>query len=324
MGRVPQLAAHSDRLTLFVIVCTVWSSWGSPLNAQVIPGTGTQLKSVGDDFEDEPDWRFDANSPKSSRNIDKRERGPLAESSNGRWLEGPHRGAPDLMRIVATPADGLLGSERSLLIRTLHPGVPGKLSYEPQQDDIMVKVKRRLGQPVPVDWSPNCVVRVYVPPFKDWENRTGSSFGFRTDVWGSKRGKRQVEQYWPGMFFNLRSETDPRFDRDSAYLMIRGDERGRDLRGPEVTPGWWTLGLSVSPDGMCHFYGKKGVEELTASDRLASHFCYGYTAQRMDLFFFNIVTMDNNTWSTPWIIDDPTFYYSPPLASAPRHTAKRR
>ncbi len=91
--------------------------------------------------------------------------------------------------------------------------------------------------------------------------------------------------------------------------MIRGDERGQDVRGPDITPGWWTLGLSVSPDGECHFYAREGVEDLTPEDHLASYFCYSYRAERMDLFFFNIVAMDDNhTTSTPWIIDDPTFY----------------
>jgi len=293
----------------------------------VVPGTGQQVASVGDDFENQPDWRYFPNYPKSSRNIDKRERGPLGQSKNGRWLEGPHRGTPDLMHLVETPLNGLPGSESSLLIRSLRPGVPRKVSGEPQQDDIMVKVKRRVGRPVAVSTSPNCVVRVFVPPYPEWEDRTGASFGFRSDVWGKKPGSRELEQYWPGIFINFRSETDRRFHNDSAYIMIRGDEKGRDIRGPEVSPGWWTLGLSVSPDGMCHFYAREGVDDLQREDRLGSYFCYGFRAERMDLFFFNIVTMDDGrTWSTPWVIDDPAFYSSPLLAriSNPFQKKKRR
>ena len=95
------------------------------------------------------------------------------------------------------------------------------------------------------------MVRVFVPPFEEWENRSGASFGFRTDCWGKKRGKFKQEQYWPGLFINFRSATDRRFSQDSAFLTVRADQRGRDIRGPEITPGWWTMGMSVTGDGRC-------------------------------------------------------------------------
>ena len=71
----------------------------------VVPGSGFKIDLVGDDFED-PNWDFFYNHPKSSRNIDEQERGPLAQSKNGRWLEGPHRGTPDIMKRVLTPDGG--------------------------------------------------------------------------------------------------------------------------------------------------------------------------------------------------------------------------
>ena len=281
----------------------------------VVPGTGERVTQVGDDFED-PSWNFNFNHPKSSRNINKRENGPLAISDNRRWLEGPHRGTPDVMQRVPTPAGGLDGSEGALLIRTIRPGIPRKTTQTPQQDDIMVTVKRRLGQPVPVSALPNCVVRVYVPPFDQWEDRSGASFGFRGDCWGRKPGQRKLEQYWPGMFFNFRSGTDHNISQDRAYISIRSDHRGRDIRGPELQPGWWTLGMSVTADGMWHFFAKPGVEDLTAADHLASYYPYDFRAERFDLFFFNVVTMDNGqTWSTPWIIDDPQLFRVTTLAS---------
>ncbi len=160
----------------------------------------------------------------------------------------------------------------SLLMQTRYSGIPGKPTGKAQQDDIMVKVRRRLGKSVPPSWNPNCVVRVYVPPFDQWEDRTGASFGFRTDCWGKKPGskkKEKLEQFWPGIFVNFRSKTDRRFSEDSAYLTIRADERGRDIRGPEITPGWWTMGLSVGGDGMCHFYASRGIDDLRPEDRLS-------------------------------------------------------
>lgn len=274
----------------------------------VIPGTGVMIAGVGDDLED-PNWSYQPNFPKSSRNIDERENGPLGRSANRRWLEGPHRGTPDILERVPTPEGGLPGSEGSLLIRTLRPGIPGRTSAMSQQDDIMVSIDKRLGRSIKVSERPNCVVRVYVPPFEQWEDRTGASFGFRTDVWGTKPGQFKVEQYWPGIFINYRAARHSKDRRPSAYLTIRGDALGHDIRGPEVRPGWWTMGLSVSADGMCHFYAREGLEDLSQEDHLASYFCYGYRARHMDLFFFNVLTQDNGkVWSTPWIIDDPTFF----------------
>ncbi|MEM8679656.1 MAG: hypothetical protein AAGF97_09925 [Planctomycetota bacterium] len=289
----------------------VWA--GKP----IVPGTGVEITKVGDDFEGDS-WQYFPKHPKSSRNIDKKERMPLATSANGRWMEGPHRGTPDLVKRVPTPPEGLPGSEYSLLIRTQRPGVPKKPTMEPQQDDLMIKVRRRLGRSLSPKLCPRSVVRVYVPPFDRWENRTGASFGYRIDCWGTRPGEKpdDLTQYWPGIFFNFRSETSRRFEEDSAFLTIRGDQRGRDLRGPEITPGWWTLGMSLSPDGQCHFFVKRGLGELTEEDCLGSHFCYGYRADRFDLVFFNIVTFDNGQVpSTPWIIDDPKVYYIPQTAS---------
>lgn len=283
----------------------------------VVPGTGVEIQKVGDDFEGRR-WEYSYNHPKSSRNIDEKERSPLAQSSNGRWLEGPHRGTPDLVRRVPTPAGGLPTSEYSLLIQTKRPGIPNRPSHKPQQDDLMLKVWRRLGSGIPVTLSPSCVVHVYVPPFDQWENRTGASFGVRIDCWGTKPGDDELEQYWPGIFFNFRSRTSRRYREDSAFMTVRGDQRGRDLRGPDVTPGWWTVGMSVSPDGQCHFYAKKGLETLTPADRLGSYFCYGYRAKRFDLVFFNVVTFDNGgVLSTPWIIDDPKVFYAQQMAQRP-------
>lgn len=206
-------------------------------------------------------------------------------------------------------------------MQTMRPGIPGDVTNQPQQDDLMVKVKRRIGHPIPADWSPNCVVRVYVPPFSEWENRTGASFGFRSDCWGRRANREEgvsledaeLEQYWPGLFFNFRSQSQRNVGRDSAYMNIRSDTQGRDTRGPDLTPGWWTLGLSISPDGKCHFYARQGVDDLTDDDRIGSYFCYGYRAERMDLFFFNVVTMDDGrSESTKWIVDDPEFYCTVP------------
>lgn len=284
---------------------------------RVVPGTGIRLMRVGDDLEDE-NWQYQRRGDKSSRNIDEKERAPVGRSANGRWSEGPHRGQPDLVKRIPTPPGGLAASEGSLLIRTLKPGVPGELSYKPQQDDLILDVKKRLGESIDPSSKPNCVTRVYLPDFEYWEKRTGSHFGFRLDTWGRKELSFRTQQYWPGIFINLRSASDDSYDENSAFLTIRANGRGRDIKGPEIKDlGWWTLGLSVCPDGMIHFYASPGVDDLTAEDYLTSQYCYGFRCRRVDLFFFNVVTTDDGkSKSTPWIVDDPMFYVSSPRMAA--------
>ena len=309
---------------LFPFVCGVVAvsaaTWIQNGQAErVVPGMGSKLLDVGDDLEDS-EWEYRFHGKKSSRNIDERERSPLGSSSNGRWSEGPHRGQPDLIRRIPTPANGLPGSDGSLLMRTLYPGIPGKLTNKPQQDDLVLDIRKRLGKSISPKTRPNCVTRVYLPPFENWEARSGSHFGFRLDTWGRRELSLKTEQYWPGIFINFRSQTDSRFDKDSAFFLVRADSRGRDIKGPEIKQlGWWTLGMSVSPDGKIHYFAHPGIEDLTQDAHLTSQFCYGYRCRRVDLFFFNVVTTDDGkTQSTPWVVDDPTFYSTSQIANKPR------
>ena len=136
----------------------------------VVPGTGVKLTNVGDDFED-LNWTFHPNFPKSSDEQDEQRRQPAGWSQNRRWYEGIKRGCPDLVQRVPTPTGGLEGSEGALLMRTIRSGIPGRPSYTMQQDDFICNVWQRLGNKIPVRQSPSCVVRVFMPPIKKWENR---------------------------------------------------------------------------------------------------------------------------------------------------------
>lgn len=284
----------------------------------LVPGTGTPIPALQDDFE-ETEWSFTANAPKSSREQDRNERYPLGTSENDRWIESGKRGYPDVVRRVEPPEGGLPGSQGALLLKTLHSGVPGYRSGRMQQDDFLMN--NTTGYYIPVGQSPSAVVRVYVPPFEEWEQRTGSTFGFRADLqttqtevqrrfFRSDLRRSKTEAYWPGFFIQLRSRRDNGRDQDSAVLLIRSDENGRDLFGPEITePGWWTLGMAFSPDGRVHYYAGPGVDALTSEDHVASHFPYGFRAERLNTIFFNVCNRDDGrSWSTEWIIDDPTLY----------------
>jgi hypothetical protein len=284
----------------------------------VIPGTGIQVEQVGDDFED-PEWRWNHNWPKSSQNLDDNSNTPAGDSENGRWYEGIKRGHPDYIKRVSTPPGGLDGSTGSLLLRSLYTGIPYSPSREQQQDDLICDVMSNLDGAIPVGQAPNMVVRVFLPPVDKWENRSGCHFAFRcaldTTVREVSRGWFATESYrrevfYPGIFIDFEAREDTGRDYDSAAIRIRGDGSGNDYKAREIAvTGWWTLGLSVTGDGMLHYYARPGVENLTAKDRLASHLAEGYRAERLRTFFFNVCNGDDGkTWSTEWIIDDPTVY----------------
>ena len=289
---------------------------------RAVPGRGQKAPEIGDDFED-PEWGYHENIPKSSSNIDHDERLPAGISKNNRIYESTYRGQPDIVKRVATPAGGSPGSHWSLALRSRETGIPGAPSRKMQQDDLLVNVTSILG-PVPVSKSPSVVVRVFLPPFQQWERRTGASFGFRAELEGgsmqlashkgffssSKRMRRKQEAYWPGFFIQFNSKSDGQNKEDSALILVRAGTQGEDIPGPTITQtGWWTLGMSFTPDGATHFYASPGVDPLTEKDHIVTTKPYGHTEEKLNTFFFNVVNQDDGrTWSTEWIVDDPALY----------------
>jgi hypothetical protein len=271
----------------------------------LVPGTGRAITAVGDDFEDES-WEYVPNWPKSSNNIDKRTRNPGGYSTNGRWFEAALRGQPDYVSRVDTPPNGLPGSRGALMLRTLQSGIPGSPSGQDQQDDFIANLRSRIGAYVPITYEPSLVTRVYLPPVEQWENRSGSQFAFRAGV----RGGDEMEEYWPGIFIQFQSETDSKARTDAAFLVIRADGRGRDIRSIAIEQtGWWTLGMSFTADGRVHYYAKPGVQDLTKDDYLASHVPYNMPVRKFETFFFDCFNRDDGrSWSTPFVIDDTTMY----------------
>lgn len=294
----------------------------SPPPTAFIPGTGTYVEYVSDDFEADG-WAFVHRHPKSSREQDESIRYPMGESANDRWHEGPERGQPDQIQVVATPPGGLQGSQRALLMRTLNSGVPGRASGGVEQDDLIANCTARLRGGIPVGERPSVTVRVYLPPTEQWERRPGPQFGFRTSAStisaARSRGlfsissESEVEPYWPGMWIHFRP-ANKNSPHDSAYITVRANRLGHDFPAREITElGWWTLGMSYSADGMVHYYASPGVDELTADDYLTSQTPYGFRAQQFRTYFFDVCNRnDGRTWSTPFVIDDPKLYVMSP------------
>jgi hypothetical protein len=198
--------------------------------------------------------------------------------------------------------------------------VPGVHSSQTSQDDFICLVDQRIGGPISVARSPNVVCHVYLPPWDKWERRMGNSFCFRAacqayktesvpssgfgKLFGGSQKVTKLDTYWPGiliMFIPGDGDNKP----DSAALVVRAGPNGGDYQAvPIKEPGWWTLGLSFTPDGQIHYFAHAGVEKLTAKDRIASQFPYGMKAEQFSTFFFDVLNRDNGNWSTPWIVDD--------------------
>ncbi len=323
--------------SLALLFAAAMFGWQAPVDAQIVPGSGQLLTELADDFED-PNWSFVLNLPKASTNIDKVDRQPAGYSSNGKWFESTYRGTPDFVKRIETPEGGLPGSKGALAMQTLYSGIPGQLSHKFQQDDLIANVSQKMGFMLPANWTPSYVVRVYVPSFDTWEQRVGSSFGFRADCQTitnkpTKVGKffrtggtsREIEQYWPGFFIQFNGKNHPQHTmQNTATILIRSGERGEDIQGPVITrQGWWTLGMTITSDGKVHYYGHEGVANLSARDHLYSSLPYGYKCLQTSTYFFNIVNQDDGrTWSTRWIVDDPKVYVATRPYSAPAQTAQ--
>jgi hypothetical protein len=196
----------------------------APKKPVLLPGTGSLVKGVGDDFEDE-NWKWNYNHPKSSEEQDKRMRSPMGRSINGRWFEGPKRGTPDVVKRIELPAPGLEGSTHGLLIASLHAGIPGRTTYQMQQDDLIYNMQKVTGRGMSVVDNPSVVTRVYMPPFEQWEKRNGPTFGFRAGCYTHAiitgedhpdKGRFGLEEYWPGMFVCFEPANPKRKTEDSV------------------------------------------------------------------------------------------------------------
>ena len=306
-----------------ILLVTVFIAGTGRIEAQLVPGTGTLLNT--DDFEDEK-WDFQFAFPKSSKEEDEQIRYPLGRSNNGKWFESPKRGTPDVVRRVETPAGGIAGSTGALYLRSRDTGIPGRPGMKQAQDDFILQAR-----PMSVSYSPSAVAHIYLPPWEQWEQRTGVSFGMRCGVQGpqtktvpARIGRRlfqrdatrtvtEIEPFYPGFFIQYNCKNDPssNYTVDHAVLLIRAGDDGKDIVGPKLMhTGWWTLGIAITPDSRVHYFASPGVDPLTAKDHIVSTTPHGIPAQYFNTIFFNVCSADDGqSWSTPWIIDDPKVYY---------------
>ncbi len=208
------------------------------------------------------------------------------------------------------------------MLKSQQTGIPGMPSNTMHQDDFVCNVQYRLKRTISIAEVPSVTTRVFLPPVAEWEKRSGPHFGFRLalettamieqEIGPLKFKKREIgnEIYWPGLFIEFESKAQSKKEDDYAYFRIRATRAGGETRGPQITQtGWWTLGMSVTPDGMVHYYASPGVDDLTEDDYITSQFPYDYRAERFRSFFYNVCSADNGrNWSTSFVVDDPKVF----------------
>ena len=211
----------------------------------VVHGTGAEIIGVADDFED-PEWNYIPRNPKSTEDIDEKQRGPMGRTTNGRWYEGIKRGHPDIVQRIETPAGGLPGSNGAMLLKSKFTGIPNKPSGKMAQDDFVANVQYRLRRKLKVSEVPSVTTRVFLPPVSEWETRTVRISVFVSHLkrprWLKKnlvlefsKTTREMgnEIYWPKMFIEFENKNQSGKEDDYATIRIRGNRRGKDFTGPK-------------------------------------------------------------------------------------------
>jgi len=223
------------------LACMAWIAQPASAQRAVVPGTGSEIVGVADDFE-HLEWGYTFRDPKSTEDIDEKQRGPMGRSNNGRWYEGIKRGHPDIVERVMTPAGGLPGSSGALLLRSKFTGIPGEPSDVMHQDDFVANVQYRLKRTLDVSEVPSVTTRVFLPPVNEWEDRSGPHFGFRLALETTAMIDKDVgfgvfkvtkeelgnEVYWPGLFieFENKQETRKSVSWRSAHAAANSSLRG--------------------------------------------------------------------------------------------------
>jgi hypothetical protein len=216
------------------------------------------------------------------------------------------------------------------MLKSLKTGIPGSPSYKMQQEDFILNVQYRTGGSIPVAKNPSVTTRVYIPPTDQWERRSGPHFAFRVALETTKKTPRKIffmttqdedEVYWPGLFVCMDTKESIKSDQDRIYFRVRSNGQGGDMKGPDINPGWWTLGISVSSNGAVHYYARPGIEDLTSEDYITTQYPYNYKAETFRSAFFNVVNADNGkSWTTTWIVDD-TYVF---LGTGPSQVASKK
>ena len=256
-----------------------------------MPGTGEFLKDCCDDFED-PNWSYRYNLPKSSHEQDENQRSPGGMSNNGLWHEGGKRGTPDVVKRVPTPPGGIEGSTGALMFATKNSGIPGNVQQQAAAGRPVDDVQPPAG---PVD-SDDLAAELHGARLSAGVGQVGKS------QWSVVRhavrlpGRNPdgtMEAYWPGMFMLFQSKTEQGRQTGSRARSRSAATVWATMSAAStsIEPGWWTLGMSFTADGQIHYYGHKGVDDLTADDSSDVELSVQHEVHRRS-------TTSSSTWPT--------------------------
>ena len=188
-----------------------------------------------------------------------------------------------------------------MLFQTLHSGIPGTLTHQQQQDDLLHNIAGDGG-----DDSRELEPELHLPRVCAADQVLGAAR--RGDVrlshgLGCNGATRSIGR---ASFCTWSGSRRTASRRRSVRAWIRADNGGRDMPSLTFEPETWiTMGISHTPDGAVHFFLRPGIDDLTKEDCVGSYWCYGYRAHTFQTFFFNVINMDDGrSVSTPWIVDD--------------------
>lgn len=281
---------YPQKIICALLLPVVIGSLEQPLVAgQAIPGTGTRIEPLSDDFED-PDWAFDYSTQTSLNRL---------------WKKG-RRGSPEILERVSPPAGGLANQDGALRIRTVDQDDDG---YPIQEDLVTAQYDKILSENPQRKDLPSVIARIFLPP-SDPEGPAWSYIGLRMEA-RSTNQEVAIPRYYPSIWIHQSNDASGK----SAYAVrVRlGDGPTRDqLVGSLPGPGWYTVGVAFDADGIGHYYIGEGADPLTPEDKIydTSRFPGG-SDPRLDYLwyhFFSIGGTQGPTTTADFRIDDVGFY----------------
>ena len=163
------------------------------------------------------------------------------EGSHAFWHAGPD-GGPELLRQVPTP-DG--GKKRSLWSLEIRTNLPDQNDPNSTEEELLTPAFSKVrGDSLMRSEKPVFIVRVWLPPFKEWGEYY--KFGFRQVANATNKA------YNPSIFLCYSSSCSDKCGNGGANFIVRiGSGDARDVRiGPITQPDWWTLAIAFDVHGV--------------------------------------------------------------------------
>ncbi len=160
--------------------------------------------------------------------------------STGFWHTS-QRSGPDSLLPVSTSPLGKVGN--GLEVRTNQRDNVILGQPYPQRDLLTPIFSEKWNANITADRQPVFLLKIFVPVL----DRASGSFGFRQNA----HDKRDGGAYNPAIWIKYGGgSANFYFRARNGYL--------EDIRGPAVTPGWWTLAIAYDGKGAAHYYVVQG------------------------------------------------------------------